>query len=59
MTAGTFVSETFRVPEHRRKVYEWLQLGFMDDGMPGRRIDGEVRPHPLYPFSSTYCAYGC
>lgn len=48
-TAGELVADTFQVPAHRRDVYHWLKLGFTDDGMPGRTVDGEVRPHPLYP----------
>lgn len=47
--AGQFVADTFQVSEHRRDVYEWLKLGFTDDGMPGKTLNGSVIPHPLYP----------
>ena len=49
MSAGSFIDQTFQVPAHRRDVYTWLALGFTGDGMPGRRVGGEVVPHPLYP----------
>lgn len=48
-TTGEQVADAFQVAAHRRDVYEWLKLGFTDDGMPGRVVDGVVRPHPLYP----------
>lgn len=47
-TPGQFLDRTFVPPTNRKPVYDVLQLGFTDDGHPGRVIDGEVKSHPLY-----------
>lgn len=50
-TGGRAVSvELPPIPPERRMVYDTLyKMEFLEDGMPGRRTENGVVPHPIYP----------